>query len=164
MLVTQFRHESVKFPSLRDAFGGHETPGDSSPLDTAVREANSELKLSLYGLPLAWSIGQIRRLGDEYSFKVDHSIPDKGGINREFSTVYLLRTPIQGCDLQYQEECEDGFVVQTPESQTQDCKLDELIRLNCSYPEIFADGLGRVLSRLEHDEALKAEIGHWLDW
>ncbi len=160
-LVVQYRHSDVLFAGQLDAFGGHETPGDRSSLETALREANSELRQSIGNNPLAWSLGQLRRLGQEYSFTIDSPLPH-GGNNREFSSVYLMRAPVLGCTFHYQEDTESGYVVETPE--TNNVGLDELLYQHEKDSGRFADGLGRVLTKVAQDAKISEELRQWLQW
>lgn len=163
-LVIQRRHPDVDFRGLLDVFGGHEIPEDQSPLETALREANSEMRQTISGIPLAWSPSQFRRLGDEYSFTIQQTMPGRNTTNREFSTVYLMRAPIVNCTFHFQEDGQSGYAVETPAVDIMEKKLDHLLHLYETQPNQFADGLGRVLAQVAQSPPLKSELRKWLCW
>jgi phosphoribosyl 1,2-cyclic phosphodiesterase len=136
-----------------DVNRGHMQPW-SNPLDTAFREACEEVRLfSESGLRLGISKDWLRMLSDPFEMRCDSPF------NQERGSLIGLTIPV-GVRVEFADERKDGTEVRL---RAQSFTLGELGELSRSNPNRIADGLGRVLERIERDGAFRALVEAFLN-
>ncbi|MFH1110759.1 MAG: TIR domain-containing protein [Planctomycetota bacterium] len=149
------RHRLQTFPNKLDFFGGHTADVDSSPADTARREANEELQLYAHGNRLRIPDHWIHLVGDEHQFV--WNAPE----NRERSTLFVVELPRHpGISLRVSDEAADGQrIVSIPDYEVD--SLSNLLKAYTSRQEEFADGAERVLIEIERNNQVRMQLARW---
>ena len=138
-----------------DFFGGHTADIDDSPMETARREANEELHLSLNDSRLRISDEWIHQIGEDHQF-VSHAPRD-----RERSTLFVVTLPTHpALKLRLSDEAADGIqLLKIPEYKT--ASFQFLVSEYTSGRKEFASGAERVLISYQRDQETKRQIDSW---
>ena len=138
-----------------DFLGGHTADIDQCPLDTARREANEELHLSLNGRRLNIADEWIHQIGESHRF-VSYAPQD-----RERSTLFVVVLPSHpALAVRLTDEAADGIqILRVPkyETATFGCLLDEYLRRK----KEFASGAERIFITYDRDPDIKRQIDAW---
>ncbi|MCI0420172.1 MAG: NUDIX hydrolase [Acidobacteria bacterium] len=121
---------------------------DNAADDTAVREANEELKCRP---PYEFTRGDVHRFQDVGYFECE-TRTDKA-INIEFSTAYVVRIP-EGHEVEVWDEDREGV----RQLEVRKFTWFDLIKLFAEEPATFADGAGRILGKAQRQPQLAVEL------
>lgn len=149
------RHRLQTHPNKLDFFGGHTADVDSSPSDTARREANEELQLYANGIRMTIPDAWIHRVGEEHQFHYD------APHNRERSTLFVVELPRHpGISLRVSDEGADGqCIVSIPDYEVD--SLSNLLKVWAGRKDEFADGAERVLAEIQRNLELRKALARW---
>lgn len=151
-------------PGLIDICGGHVNLSGPSfgfehwndadrierlSLDSAVREANEEIRCDP---PLNFGAGDLSQWGETGALSAESAIAD-GGIDREFSTAYVLGLPPESAVAIWDTDRTGEHRLQCFESRWADLSSD----YRANY-DSYADGVGRVVKAALADARLEAQL------
>lgn len=149
------RHPPQTSPNKFAFLGGHTADVDASPMDTARREANEELKLFAHGNRLRIPDHWIHLVGDEHQFVWN------APTNRERSTLFVVELPRHpGVSLRISDEGADGQCIVS----IADYEVDSLSNLLGAYTsrlQEFSDGAERIMIEIARNSELRTKLGKW---
>jgi hypothetical protein len=139
--------------------------------DAALREAREEIFL-LSNPDFEFTKDTLKRFGAYGEFRYGFGVPDC--TNREHSTLYVAFIPksllilTDKDDIQTRVRVEDSSIVdgRTEERAAKTLALLRLSDLCAAYmrsPDEYADGVGRVLSRLNEEPGSFVELNQFID-
>ena len=139
---------SALLPGIMGAPGGN-SAGLSGPAlhqlidDTAIREANEEIKIPRFRFTKA----AVHRFGGCGDFECGTLIP--GAENVEYSTLFVAVLPRNVVSITAQDTVgRAGVEVEVSNLRLRSVTLDDLLAEYGKTPGEFADGLGRILQQL----------------
>jgi phosphoribosyl 1,2-cyclic phosphodiesterase len=147
------RHARQSYPGRLDCFGGHMAPADAGdPRRAALREGREEVRPFHGGFAVAWPGSWLVPLSDPFE------LPPAGEHNRELATVFGVALP-PGLELRGVDEVGHGIEVPL---EVRSVALEELRQVSREKPDRFADGLGRILRRLDASAAFCRRVEAFL--
>lgn len=147
LILAYRRHPEQSHGGKWDALGGHMEPWEN-PLQTAIREAREELRLSLMGFKLQIETTWFQALSEPFD------MPCPAPQNNELGTLFGLTIP-EDVQVTIFDTLNDGREVQL---QMRAFTLSELRNLWKTHSDTFADGLGRTIARIDTDAAMLDRI------
>jgi phosphoribosyl 1,2-cyclic phosphodiesterase len=149
-LLVYERHQHQSYPGCLDVFGGHLQPSDGGePRRAALREAAEELRVyTRDSFQVALSEQWLVQIGKS------HELESDAPRNRERSTLFGIAVP-PALAVRAFDEADDGTEVALG---VQALTLDELLSRYRASPDRIADGLARILARVEADPEFRAEV------
>lgn len=155
-------------PETWDMFGGHvEVIAENNVLElpptwdspetlhalvdeTAIREANEEIRM----VGFQFTAAHLYRFGSYGDFESGTQVP--GSHNVEYSTVFVVALPQGRADVQAVDTVmKDSVEVEITDLPTRMWTIDALLNEYVQNSHRFADGIGRILSRLSKQPEMR---------
>jgi 8-oxo-dGTP pyrophosphatase MutT (NUDIX family) len=154
-LLVYERHQRQSYPGCLDVFGGHLQPSDGGePRRAALREAAEELRV--------YTKDEFRvALSEEWLVQIgkSHELESHSPHNRQRSRLFGIAVP-PALVVRAFDETDDGTEVALG---VQALTLDELLGRYRGSPERIADGLARILARVEANPEFRAEVTSFIN-
>jgi len=158
-IACERRHKDTSYWDRLDFLGGHTLISDVGPLQTALREANEEVRLFLGRRRVPVEVDWLKQIGRAYQFTVNVSTTRAGEpfINRERSTLFALTVPPHPALYpEIQDEAFDG--IHFVEMNLEVYSLSTLVERFKTRPDEFADGAARILKKYNRDITVRRAL------